>query len=34
MEAVCDNPAFAREGSDLLEPEQIVGRALWVAHTA
>jgi hypothetical protein len=33
MEAVCDNPAFAREVSDLLEPEQIVGLALWVAHT-
>jgi hypothetical protein len=33
MEAVCDNPAFSREGSDLLEPDQIVGRALWVAHT-
>jgi transcriptional regulator with XRE-family HTH domain len=32
MEAVCDNPAFVREGADLIEPDQVVGRVLWVAH--
>jgi Bacteriophage CI repressor helix-turn-helix domain. len=32
LEAVCDNPAFVREGADIMEPNQIVGRVLWVGH--
>lgn len=32
LEVVCDNPAFAREGSEPVASEQLVGRVVWISH--
>jgi hypothetical protein len=34
LETVCDNPAFVREAPDVISPEDVLGRVLWVGHIA